>query len=177
MLQNLAGKKPLQFLSTPKFVADLAYLSDMLRLTQPYRREEVFRKKIAEINSELPNNVYVPFSRACSHRVLRIRSEYAFILNSKDHTPFHILLEVAENEESDRRRSGGRRRANSFGATIAEEEEKTLLPRKNSGGGDVELSVFDKQQPSTVTNRRTAADNARDFFDLESGLRGSGSKL
>ena len=135
----------MQFLSTPKFVADLAYLSDLLRLTQPHRREEVFSKKIAEINAELPNNVYVPFARACTHRVLRIRSEYGFILNSKDHTPFHILLEVAQNEKPDRARLGGRRRANSFGASVAEEEEKTLLPRKNSGGGDVELTVFGKQ--------------------------------
>jgi len=94
-----------EFLSTPKFVSDLLFLSDSLRQVDLEGRNEYLKKVIMEINKGLPNNVYVPIAADATkhkkkdttnqHRVLRISLEHAFCLHSKERAPYHIIVEVA----------------------------------------------------------------------------------
>ena len=49
-----------QFLSTPKFISDLLYISDVLITVENDKRNKYLGEMIKEINKNLPNNVYVP---------------------------------------------------------------------------------------------------------------------
>jgi hypothetical protein len=49
-----------EFLSTPKFLSDLLFVSEMLKNTPKEERNEFLRDTIIEINKTLPANVYIP---------------------------------------------------------------------------------------------------------------------
>ena len=48
------------FLSTPKFVSDLLFLSEMLLPVLKEERNEYLKRIIIEINKNLPADVYIP---------------------------------------------------------------------------------------------------------------------
>lgn len=48
------------FLSTPKLVSDLLFLSDLLKNVEKERRNYYLVEIIKEINKNLPANVYIP---------------------------------------------------------------------------------------------------------------------
>jgi hypothetical protein len=50
------------FLSTPKFISDLLYISDILKGTDHDKRNSHLKECIEEINKSLPANVYIPIS-------------------------------------------------------------------------------------------------------------------
>ena len=50
------------FLSTPKFISDLLYISDTLKGTDHEKRNNHLKECIAEINKLLPANVYIPIT-------------------------------------------------------------------------------------------------------------------
>ena len=53
---NCFGK----FLSTPKLVSDLLFLSDLLKNVEKEERNYYLCEIIKEINKNLPANVYIP---------------------------------------------------------------------------------------------------------------------
>ena len=48
------------FLSTPKLVSDLLFLSDLLKNVEKVERNYYLVEIIKEINKNLPANVYIP---------------------------------------------------------------------------------------------------------------------
>ena len=48
------------FLSTPKLVSDLLFLSDLLKNVEKDERNYYLIEIIKEINKNLPGNVYIP---------------------------------------------------------------------------------------------------------------------
>ena len=48
------------FLSTPKLVSDLLFLSDLLKNVEKEERNYYLGEIIKEINKNLPANVYIP---------------------------------------------------------------------------------------------------------------------
>ena len=110
-----------QFLSTPKLVSDLLFMSDLLKTVEKDERNYYLRELIKEVNKNLPANVYIPIqsqslklkskydkndrkrkrqhkSGLKSHRVLSISQDYAFCLHSKERVPYHIIIKVAHEE-------------------------------------------------------------------------------
>ena len=49
-----------RFLSTPKLVSDLLFLSDLLKNVEKVERNYYLCEIIKEINKNLPANVYIP---------------------------------------------------------------------------------------------------------------------
>jgi len=49
-----------QFLSTPKLVSDLLFLSDLLRNVEKEDRNYYLTEILKEISKNLPANVYIP---------------------------------------------------------------------------------------------------------------------
>jgi len=112
------------FLSTPKFISDLLFVSEVLRGIEKPERNEYLKSVLVEINKNLPSNVYIPIkqdtnnipegrtsktstgrmsmqriSEGRTHRVLRISTDNAFCLHSKERVPYHIIIEVAYDPE------------------------------------------------------------------------------
>jgi hypothetical protein len=84
------------FLSTPKFISDLLFVSEVLKGIPMPERNDYLKSVLAEINKHLPSNVYIPISQdKRMHRVLRISEQNAFCLHSKERVPYHIIIEVA----------------------------------------------------------------------------------
>jgi len=52
------------------------------------------KEYIQSMNTDLPNNVYLPMGNWNEHRVLWIVPEYSLVLHSNEKAPFHILIEV-----------------------------------------------------------------------------------
>jgi hypothetical protein len=51
-----------EFLSSPKFISDLLYISDVLKTINVEKRNSYLKEILEEINKSLPPNVYVPIS-------------------------------------------------------------------------------------------------------------------
>lgn len=117
------------FLSTPKFISDLLFVSEVLKGIEKEERDGYLKQVIEEINKNLPANVYIPIRQETTnlpdpaflskykksgklrqpqpghikqrigptrmHRVLRISTDNAFCLHSKERVPYHIIIEVA----------------------------------------------------------------------------------
>ena len=107
-----------EFMSAPKLVSDLLFVSDLLKPMEKDLRNEALVNFITEINQNLPCEVYIPIvaldfqytddklkkkkrvkkadnNSVRAHRVLSISTDHAFCLHSKERTPFHIFIEVA----------------------------------------------------------------------------------
>lgn len=56
------------FFSTPKFISDLLYLSDILVPIEREKRNEKLRSVLSEINQFLPSNVYIPIDTTFEER-------------------------------------------------------------------------------------------------------------
>lgn len=50
------------FLSTPKFISDLLFLSEVLKGIEKPERDAYLVSVLEEINKNLPSNVYIPIS-------------------------------------------------------------------------------------------------------------------
>lgn len=116
------------FLSTPKFISDLLFVSEVLKGIEKPERDGYLKSVIEEINKNLPSNVYIPIMQETTnlpdptlskkarrqsklglikqkisatrmHRVLRISPDNAFCLHSKERVPYHIIIEVAYDHE------------------------------------------------------------------------------
>ena len=110
------------FLSTPKFISDLLFVSELLKPVEKEERNGYLQNLIEEINKNLPANVYIPIQQTTTnlpdplfsgktcvpkemicpkrmHRVLKISTDNAFCLHSKERVPFHIIIEVAYDPE------------------------------------------------------------------------------
>lgn len=110
------------FLSTPKFISDLLFVSEVLKPIEKDQRDDYLKQIIKEINKNLPANVYIPIQQTTTnlpnphirnnkrrikevvdqnrmHKVLRISTENAFCLHSKERVPYHIIIEVAHDPE------------------------------------------------------------------------------
>ena len=48
------------FLSTPKFISDLLFVSEVLKGIEKPERDGYLKSVIEEINKNLPSNVYIP---------------------------------------------------------------------------------------------------------------------
>lgn len=48
------------FLSSPKFISDLLFVSEVLRGIDKPERDAYLQSVLAEINKQLPSNVYIP---------------------------------------------------------------------------------------------------------------------
>ena len=48
------------FLSTPKFISDLLFVSEVLKGIEKPERDAYLKSVIEEINKNLPSNVYIP---------------------------------------------------------------------------------------------------------------------
>lgn len=48
------------FLSTPKFISDLLFVSEVLRGIDKEERNDYLKSVLEEINKHLPSNVYIP---------------------------------------------------------------------------------------------------------------------
>ena len=48
------------FLSTPKFISDLLFVSEVLKPIEKEQRNDYLKQMIVEINKNLPANVYIP---------------------------------------------------------------------------------------------------------------------
>ena len=111
------------FLSTPKFISDLLFVSEVLKGIDKPERDDYLKSVLCEINKQLPSNVYLPIQQETTnlptpapsgsssrlstraalqrvepgrlHRVLKISTENAFCLHSKERVPYHIVIEVA----------------------------------------------------------------------------------
>lgn len=108
------------FLSTPKFISDLLFVSEVLRGIEKDERNDYLKSVLEEINKNLPSNVYIPISQTSTnlptaslsrkykhglqveridqnrmHKVLSISTDNAFCLHSKERVPYHIIIEVA----------------------------------------------------------------------------------
>lgn len=102
-----------QFLSTPKLVSDLLFVSDLLKNVEKEERNYYLIEILKEINKNLPANVYIPIksqnlkfkstkkskkskrqanTSSRLHRVLAISTDYAFCLHSKERVPYHIII-------------------------------------------------------------------------------------
>ena len=68
------------FLSTPKLVSDLLFLSDLLKNVEKERRNYYLVEIIKEINKNLPSNVYIPIESRSLKLKRRSSSQ-----SSKDH--------------------------------------------------------------------------------------------
>ena len=118
-LSNNMTEHPL-FLSTPRFISDLLFVSEVLKGIEKDDRNAYLAQVIGEMNKCLPANVYIPIRQASTnvpkrhskkrrngrigetqmHRVLRISTENAFCLHSKERVPYHIVIEVAHDTPS-----------------------------------------------------------------------------
>ena len=110
------------FLSTPKFISDLLFVSEVLKPIEKDQRDDYLKHIIGEMNKNLPANVYIPIQQETTnlpnphirnnkkrikevvtptrmHRVLRISDENCFCLHSKERVPYHIIIEVAYDPE------------------------------------------------------------------------------
>jgi len=58
-LSNNMIEHPL-FLSTPKFISDLLFVSEVLKGIEKDERNDYLKTVIEEINKNLPSNVYIP---------------------------------------------------------------------------------------------------------------------
>lgn len=108
------------FLSTPKFISDLLFVSEVLKSIEKEDRKDYLKSVLDEINKNLPSNVYIPIYQETTniptakkhrkhphkatakkilpqrmHRVLRISTDNAFCLHSKERVPYHVVIEVA----------------------------------------------------------------------------------
>lgn len=108
-----------RFLSTPKLVSDLLFVSDLLKQVEQTKRNYYLGELIEEINKNLPANVYIPIKASTiydfnanlkdgvkkvkrasqdgtyvMHRVLGLSTDYAFCLHSKERVPYHVILQV-----------------------------------------------------------------------------------
>jgi hypothetical protein len=107
-----------EFMSAPKLVSDLLFVSDLLKPMEKELRNDALVNFITEINRNLPCEVYIPIVpldfqytdtklkkkkrvkkvETClvkPHKILSISTDHAFCLHSKERTPFHIFIEVA----------------------------------------------------------------------------------
>jgi len=48
------------FLSTPKFISDLLFVSEVLKTIEKGERDKYLKSVLVEINKQLPSNVYIP---------------------------------------------------------------------------------------------------------------------
>lgn len=48
------------FLSTPKFISDLLFVSEVLKGIEKEGRDDYLKQVLEEINKNLPSNVYIP---------------------------------------------------------------------------------------------------------------------
>ena len=60
-ISNNMTEYPL-FLSTPKFISDLLFVSEVLKGIEKEQRNDYLVKVIEEINKNLPANVYIPIA-------------------------------------------------------------------------------------------------------------------
>ena len=58
-LSNNLVEHPL-FLSTPKFISDLLFVSEVLKGIEKEERNDYLKSVIEEMNKHLPSNVYIP---------------------------------------------------------------------------------------------------------------------
>ena len=64
------------FFSTPIFISNLLSISEYLKTVPNDQRPEVLKSMINQINSFLPNNVYIPMGNFNGHRVLKVSLEH-----------------------------------------------------------------------------------------------------
>jgi hypothetical protein len=102
------------FFSTPKFVSDLIHISEVLKGVDRPERNDMLKELLEQLNKNLPANVYIPIhqeniisskfpnnkprvtkTQILTHKVLKISTEHAFCLHSKERVPYHIIIEVA----------------------------------------------------------------------------------
>ena len=102
------------FFSTPKFVSDLIHISEVLKGVERPDRNDMLKELLEQLNKNLPANVYIPIhqeniisskytskkareakSVVTSHKILKISTDHAFCLHSKERVPYHIIIEVA----------------------------------------------------------------------------------
>lgn len=55
------------FLSTPKFISDLLFVSEVLRGIEKDERNDYLKSVLEEINKNLPSNVYIPISQSSTN--------------------------------------------------------------------------------------------------------------
>jgi len=82
------------FFSCPTFISNLLSISEYLRTLPLDQRKEKLKEMLGKINTELPNNVYIPIGNFNGHRVLKINLEYCICLHSNEKAPFLILIET-----------------------------------------------------------------------------------
>lgn len=55
------------FLSTPKFISDLLFVSEVLKPIEKDERDDYLKHIIGEINKNLPANVYIPIQQTTTN--------------------------------------------------------------------------------------------------------------
>lgn len=133
------------FLSTPKFISDLLFVSEVLKGIEKEERDAYLIQVLDEINKNLPSNVYIPIYQETTnlyeskrskrqrrrsnkigphrmHRVLKISTSNAFCLHSKERVPFHVIIEVSYDPDTT--------------AQNSDEEEKNADSSCADGGND-----------------------------------------
>jgi len=158
------------FLSTPKLVSDLLFISDLLKNVEKDERNFYLCEIIKELNKNLPANVYIPIQaqslrfkkvlkssdqrkrkmELCGrrmHRVLGISTDYAFCLHSKERVPYHIVIKVALDEAPKRRRTSDsvQSQGRSFEDDSSSSSEQLVGPGKK---GDPENDTFEADKDS-----------------------------
>lgn len=66
------------FLSTPKFISDLLFVSEVLKGIEKEERNEYLKSVLQEINKNLPSNVYIPIPQTTTNlpNPTRTRNKY-----------------------------------------------------------------------------------------------------
>ena len=64
-----------QFLSTPKFISDLLFVSEVLKGIEKEDRDAYLQSVIEEINLNLPSNVYIPIRQKTTNVPVQKRKE------------------------------------------------------------------------------------------------------
>lgn len=188
------------FLSTPKFISDLLFVSEVLKGIEKDERNGYLKQVIEEVNKNLPANVYIPIrqettnlpdlnflkkykkggklrgqhptgyikqriSHTRMHRVLRISTDNAFCLHSKERVPYHIIIEVAYEPEQEKRdrfeeeKVGDSTRENPFDhdkKRYSEDEDKAIWPVKKL-----------KNLANAAQKKRSGNKNRKSSLELE----------
>lgn len=77
------------------FVKCLTHISQRLFDVELELRRDVLRRELEKLNDFIPTNVFIPTDRR-AHRVLRIVPEDAHVFNTKERTPFLLVVEVED---------------------------------------------------------------------------------
>ena len=100
---NTAGRveKWRYYVSSLNFVNDIILMSDLLKNISKDKRNSMLKQVISYINKEnVPVLFYDFFDNEFNIKsLIRINSDFSFSLSTKDHVPYHLLLELSDSKD------------------------------------------------------------------------------